>query len=402
MKYGIFLIMVCIVLAVACEQQYYTPANFTDTPGTETSSGGLNVSDDESDSEADEIPGMDDTSSSLVDLSGLPTKRVKEGGLVSLRENLAVDPDGDVVQYDFSDPFGPDGDWQTEIGDAGEYVVNITATDGDLTTVLQVRVIVEAVNRAPVIENFGDVRVREGETVQFDPQVKDPDGEEVEISYSGWMENARRATDFDDAGEYTVQLTASDGVRTATRTATVYVENVNRAPRLMEIGEVAATEGDLVTIPARAEDPDGDTVTYSFTEPFNDQGQWQTSVGDAASYSVVVVASDGQDEDSERVVVRVVEKNAPPVLDIQDTVEVYEGETVVLSPEVSDPDNDKVSLTYSGWMQQSERDTDYDDAGEYEVNIEATDGTHTVSRTVTVIVKNVNRPPVFIEDEVFE
>ena len=55
----------------------------------------------------------------------------------------AADPDKeDFLEYFFSLPFNEDGIWQPGYEDAGEYIVNITVSDGEFTDNTQVKVIV--------------------------------------------------------------------------------------------------------------------------------------------------------------------------------------------------------------------------------------------------------------------
>src|SRR3990167_2168547 len=42
-----------------------------------------------------------------------------------------------------------------------------------------------------------------------------------------------------------------------------------------------AVEGELVNFPSlRASDPDGDPITYTFSKPLNEKGEWRTKEGD--------------------------------------------------------------------------------------------------------------------------
>ncbi|MBU0461299.1 MAG: hypothetical protein KJ574_01800, partial [Nanoarchaeota archaeon] len=82
-----------------------------------------------------------------------------------------------------------------------------------------------------------------------------------------------------------------------------------------------------------------------------------------------------------------------PVLSKIADVTVYEGETVKLEPTATDAENDKLTYKYSGWMTSSSKKTGYDDAGEYDVTVTASDGEETDSQKVKVTVLNKNRHP---------
>jgi hypothetical protein len=66
---------------------------------------------------------------------------VNEGQIVRIIPN-ATDSDGDAVTYLYSAPLNQTGGWQTHIGDAGIYSVNVTATDGNLSVSQGVLIIV--------------------------------------------------------------------------------------------------------------------------------------------------------------------------------------------------------------------------------------------------------------------
>src|SRR3989344_2002455 len=54
---------------------------------------------------------------------------VTEGELVKIKLK-ATDPDGNPLVYNFSWPLNEKGEWQTKTGDAGQYNVIVTVSDG--------------------------------------------------------------------------------------------------------------------------------------------------------------------------------------------------------------------------------------------------------------------------------
>lgn len=339
-----------------------------------------------------------ETSESLADesIKDLPKKVVKEGELVSFPNLKAVDPDGDKVTYTFSEPLNDKGEWQTKEGDAGTYVVTITASDGKNKVEKKVAIIVESGNRPPVITLRDSISIKEGQTLKIVPEVKDPDGDKVTVTFSGWMDSDTYKTNFDDAGEHTVKVTASDGKNKVTKEIKIIVEDVNRPPVIAKIEPITVTEGELAEIKVDAKDPDGDKLEISFSDPFDSEGKWQTKEGDAGQYSIDVSASDGSLNDIESVLVTVKSLNKPPVITGVEDMTVKEGETVTLNPEVTDPEGDKVTVTYSGWMTSNTKKVGYDEQGEHKVTIKATDGVNTATKKITVTVEDVNRPPEFV------
>lgn len=237
---------------------------------------------------------------------------VDEGELVKLDLD-AADPDGDALTYTFGEPLDEDGEWQTRLGDRGEYPVDVTVSDGRLETTNQILIIVQGINQPPeLVPPDEDIEVVEGQTVVLD-------------------------------------LTASD--------------------------------------------PDGDKLKWTFGAPFDENGVWETEIGDRGTTKATVSVSDGQFSDRISITILVAAANKPPILIVPFELTFKEGETVVIEPEVSDPDGDDVMVTYSGWMDSNEKQTDFDDAGTWRVTVSASDGLMEESQVIRIIVENVNRPP---------
>jgi len=341
----------------------------------------------------------DEEQETVETADNLPVKKVKAGEKVSFPNLKAVDPDGDPITYKFTTPLDANGEWLTSTGDEGEYVVTITASDGKNEVSQQVKLIVESLNNAPVItlSSPKEITVDEGEMVTINAAATDADNDPVTLTFSGWMEQKSKKTSFDDAGKHSVTLTASDGKTETTEEVTIVVNNVNRAPKILELADLTLKEGETVELEVEAEDPDGDEVTITFGTPLGAMdGIWETAQGDAGTYEVEVTASDGTLEDQKTIKITVQSLNKPPVITIAlETINVEEGETVMIDAEITDPENDELTITYSGWMTSNTYQTDYDDAGTHVVTITATDGINTVTKDLTINVVDKNRPPTF-------
>lgn len=337
-----------------------------------------------------------ETTEVAEETESVPTKTVTEGDLVSFPNLAATDPEGQELTYTFTSPFNENGTWQTNVGDAGTYFVNITVSDGVNEVTQQVKIIVRNSNRAPVIElSSTDISVNEGETVTLNPTVTDSDGDEVTVAYSSWMETASYKTTYNDAGDHKVTITASDGELSSTKEVTVSVNDVNRAPVLTQIQDLAIDEGDKITLLPVAQDPDGDKLSFVFSEPFTERGVWQTAAGDAGKYRVNVTVSDGELTDGIAFFIIVQQANQAPVITGLADLTVDEGDAVELDFTVTDAENDSISTKISGWMNSTTYTTTYDDAGDHDVTVTASDATSTTTETITITVNNKNRPPVF-------
>ncbi|MBU1111516.1 MAG: hypothetical protein ABIB43_01850 [archaeon] len=171
----------------------------------------------------------EDFSDILIRIEGV------EGDTIELKPD-AYDPDGDKVKYTYSKPFNVNGQWKTDEGDAGKYVVTVTVSDGKLSTSQDVLVIVKPLNKAPVIECDDEITFKESELIVLPCNIYDPEGENVKVSYDGWMKSVSKQTDFGDEGEYEVKITASDGERAISKTLTIVIVDLNRAPVVLNIG----------------------------------------------------------------------------------------------------------------------------------------------------------------------
>ena len=320
---------------------------------------------------------------------------VYEGDLVSLNLH-STDPDGDKLLYTFSDPLNEDGKWQTEKGDAGFYDITVTASDGKLESKKVIVVEVKSRNKPPVITGVEDLTVNEGDLIKLEPKASDPEGDAVEISYSGFMQGSSYTTTDKDAGTHKVKVTATDSYgSSATKEITITVENVNKAPVLDKINDIIVKEGDLVKVTPIATDADGEQLTFEYGKPLNENGEWQTAEGDAGTYHATVTVSDGYDTIKVTVKITVTTLNTPPTIEAIADFAVNEGETVIFNPKVSDLEGSEVTVTYSGWMTTASYKTAYDDAGEHTVTITASDGELSSSIDVKVTVNEVNRAPEF-------
>ncbi|MBR9692495.1 hypothetical protein GOV07_01040 [Candidatus Woesearchaeota archaeon] len=392
MKLLAFLTLTLLALA-ACEQGLIGLTDKNETGDISELFDDVDIDEtvDSGDDTSDLEPAIEESSRFIV------TKT--EGDLVILAPE-AVDPDGDVVTYSFTTPFDSKGKWQTELGDAGEYTVTVTATDTKGASATEnVYVVIEHANRAPYLKCPEKVVVKEGEIVFINCEANDLENG-VTLSFFGWMTSDGYETGYADSGEHEVLVQATDNVGLSVeQTVKVIVQNVNRPP-VFPIdfpSIIAAQEGDIIPIDtSEIYDPDGDTVTVTFSTPFGQDGLWRTDIGDGGEYSVDVVASDGKSTTKETVLVKIGLLNTAPVLSRIPDITVFEGETIYIRPEATDREGNALSYAYSGWMTSSAYETTYEDAGVYSTKVTASDGQHSDSQVIHITVIDRNRPPAFI------
>lgn len=327
---------------------------------------------------------------------GLEKKVYREGDLIAF-DPIGVDPDGDIITYAYSRPLNSSGQWQTEIGDAGTYQITITASDGKTEVEKKVILLILSSNRAPSIDNLEDLTAAEGDLVELHPKIFDYNGDQVEIHYSKPFNDAGQwQTTYDDAGTYLAKVTVSDSVTSVEKQITIIVANTDRAPVLEEIASITAVAGDAIHLSPHATDQDNDEITYSFGDPLDTSGTWQTTESDVGTYTATIIATDGTLFDKKTVAIVVNHKNQAPVISIS-TVRAQETDKIVLAPVIVDPEGDTYSVTYSApFTADGKWQTGYDDSGNYEATITATDSNGAVGTAVVrVEVLDKNRAPTF-------
>ena len=244
--------------------------------------------------------------------TNLETITVKENELVKLHVSVA-DPDKDSVTYTFSQPLDKNGQWKTNYGDASDYVVTITATDGKLSSEKKVKIVVQRVNVPPSIEKLKDITVKEAEKVEFKPKVTDPNKDKVVVTISDPLSKGTWQTDHTSAGEYQIAVKADDGELQTEDHFTLHVLDVNVPPSVTNVPEkITVKEGQSVEIKPIITDDDNDKLTVIINDPVGNDGVWQTSYTDHGTYLVTVSVSDGKDTVIKKVNIQVDDVNMPP------------------------------------------------------------------------------------------
>ncbi len=94
-------------------------------------------------------------------------------------------------------------------------------------------------------------------------------------------------------------------------------------------------EEELIRLAINASDPDGDSLTVRYSSPLNENGSWQTVLGDEGEYNSSIFVQDSSgDGVSQNITLRVLHKNIPPPsADQKVTVRENESLTVILPNE---------------------------------------------------------------------
>ena len=334
-----------------------------------------------------------------------PTIVVDETELVNL-EVSAVDEDGDPVYFNFSKPLNEYGQWQTTYGDYGEYNIEVYVSDGQTTTVQEVLLIVNKVNWPPVLEPIEDITIKEGDTLILQPKVQDEEDDYIIIAISDPIgDDGEWKTNYDDAGEYNIEVTASDGEHDPVfQEFTLTITDTNRPPELESYSpgeDFSINEGEKIDLSISGVDYDGDSVTYSWYldgEQVSDlkDYRYKPNFNSAGKHEIRASVSDGLKKTTAIWNVEVLNVNRAPEFKVVDEIIMNEADLLILEFEAVDPDKDEVEYTIADPIgDDGEWQTDYDDAGTYRVDVEVTDGDLTTTKTITLIVNDIDMAPIF-------
>lgn len=212
-----------------------------------------------------------------------------------------------------------------------------------------------SVERSPIIE---------GESTTVTATIDDPDDDELTITWkaSGGSINPSDSTaTFDSTGAapgtYMVMAEASDGENVASCSVDVQVNKNKKPPTIAcEPSSQSVAYNQSVSLTARASDPNGDALTYSWTvdgqSVTNDSPEFEFGAAGrspgAHSVTVTVTDVDGMSATCTFTVnVQERPQNDPTCSLSLDKTMVFAGDTVNATVTASDPDGDP--LTYS-WM----------------------------------------------------
>jgi PKD repeat protein len=254
---------------------------------------------------------------------------VKETDLVSLKPQ-ASDPDKDALVFSYTTPIDDEGKWETTYGDAGEYTITLTASDGELSAAKDILIIVNKKEEVPVINEAlpGEETLTSKENSELEFSVVASDLNKDALIYSWRLDGEEKSTEksytynlgYDDAGQHTVRIIVSDGVADTSQEWSITVENVNRKPVLDKISDIKVKETEVIVLEPIAADLDKeDTLIFSIDNDnfrqIDGRFEWETNYDNSGEYTVTITASDGKDEVSQEVEITIGNVNRPPVIE---------------------------------------------------------------------------------------
>ncbi|MCY4571889.1 MAG: cadherin domain-containing protein, partial [Gemmatimonadetes bacterium] len=354
----------------------------------------------------------------------------------------------------------PDADNPHDADTDNVYEVTVKAADGTASTALSktldVEVTVSETNDTPTITGGGASHsyAEEGEAAIATYTATDDEGDTIVWTVSGADASKFAITtggvlsfedppDFETPGDtgtdnvYNVTVEASDGNTAGTLAVTVTVTAVDEPPEIGGSAAITKVEEDGTSVTTyTATDPEGaTTITWSLTG--TDAADFSLSTAGVLTfkqvpdfddpddadgdnrYEITINAADGTDATAKTgtldVVVTVSDTNESPVI-VGSASYVYDEDRTdaVATFTATDPEGDTVGWSLSGddasafditegvltfsTQPDYENHADSDTDGDYEITVEASDGTNTPTLDVTVTVDNVNEAPTITTD----
>jgi len=283
------------------------------------------------------------------------------------------------------------------------YNVQFSASSKDKKAVGNIIVTVRDVNRPPVIDDIAPIAVNEGETITIVPKAYDPDGDKVKLSYSGFLNTDTYAANFDDAGDYTVRVIASDGKLEAFKDVKIAVKPTNRVPVFSEISSAKAKEGDAVEIMLDAYDPDGDKIEYMIENPPEGASvkgnlfSWVPGFNVASKdqvkrFSLLFIASDGNLWARQTVVLDIADANRlPRIVNITKSIDAVVNHPVLMVARAVDDDGDPLEYTWDFGLLDTYKATanhyrTFTSTGNKIVKVTVSDGMDSIEQMINVYV----------------
>ncbi len=256
---------------------------------------------------------------------------------------------------------------RTSANASGDFTVGVTRTDGPLQ--MDEALTVHVGDRAPMLDAIADQLVKHDTKLVMTLSASDADGDKLKYSASitdpaasGKMPMSVNAsgnkltikTSKGYVGQFTVQVTVSDGIETATQSFSV--EYFDNAPTLDPIANQEVKHDSKLVIPLSASDADGDKLRYSarVIDPaptrkmpmsVNVSGNTltiKTNKGYVGQFTVQVTASDGIASAVQTFMVDYY--NYDPALDVTN-LGIATGQKGTLTLPKTDAEGDKIKYT---------------------------------------------------------
>lgn len=306
-----------------------------------------------------------------------PPISIKEGELLQLKLP-STDLDGLPLNYTFTKPLNERGEWLTNYHDSGEYLFQVEVSNGE-TNSTKIIVNIEDVNLLPIINLPEELTVNEGETLEWNLTVYDPDDDEIEVSLLNAPENStydqkqkfftwkpsfktiqrepnwfsnllnllRVENYFLKQKEFPLEIEICTTEDCFQKTVSLLVQNTNQKPIFAPFNTTLQINAQEKTkFVANVTDPDGDFVDVTFSWPIKKEGSWEPQLSDLGEQTVYVTASDGWLEEQLALKINVLPPNLKPVIKVdKKTIVAREGDLIEFKVKATDPDDKNIQIS---------------------------------------------------------
>jgi hypothetical protein len=333
----------------------------------------------------------------------------------------ASDAENDSITLAFSEfP-----DWMTVSGNTIQGVppegvvittFTVTATANGKTCSVTVTLSIDAVEDPPQITSSGTGNATEDILFIYTATAIDPENDPIVITFSDypdWMtvsDSVIQGAPPNNVTSFNFTVTASANGKTDQKTVTVSVQAVNDPPQITSADSVTATEYQPFTYMATALDEEGDDLNIEILNlPSWLQRNGNTVTGTPGNLApdtcFTLIAVAGSQSDTQTVIISMINVNDPPVITSVDSTHAVENALYSYQVQVSDSDGPQISVQfalYPSWLKPFGtiiRGTVPANCQNFTFQVIVSDN-HPVSPLtdtlmVTVIVEQVNDPPVF-------
>jgi hypothetical protein len=317
--------------------------------------------------------------------------------------------------------------WTPTYEQSGSYSgIKIAATDeGGLKDDILFDIQVDHINRPPQLSTIESQSGTENSLVSLKLVASDPDKEDdgkLVYSASNLPEGATLDANtgnlswtpgFLQAGEYSVSFKVTDtGNLSNEQTVLVTITDLNRIPVINEIAAQNVDENSNLSFKISASDQDSDNE-LAFTannlpegatfDPANQTFSWVPGFEQEGNYTVGFMVSDAKENVTTEVSITVNNVNRAPVIEDPGAQRVNENESLSFVVNATDEDRGTElsyeasglpeGASFNGQTRMFTWKPTFEQAGEYQLKLNVSDGQDTAEKTVNITVDNVNRTP---------
>lgn len=307
--------------------------------------------------------------------------------------------------------------WVPDYTTAGNYTIKLSVADAYSSVSKTFSLTVDNTNRPPIIHGNLSAKLHEAAIYSATIEASDPDGDSLLYKITDQPEGVslkknviRWLPSYEQAGEYTFIVTVSDAELSAEQQVIWHVKNTNRLPEWKTSNLPKAKENRAYKVQLEAIDADKTPLSYKLrsapkgmiVNEVSGELTWMPDFEASGTYHIEISVSDGEDSVSITLPLVVENTNRAPTFASTPNVQAVETLEYRYQVSVADADNEPLSLKIlkapkAMMLINNELiwTPTYEQAGEYDIELELADAEIEVQQKFKLIVENTNRPPVF-------